>query len=236
MLMRYVVSDIHGCYEQYIELLQKINLREEDELYVLGDVVDRGPQPIKVLQDMMSRPNVILILGNHDFMFYTCMEKLLVEVTEDNYDSHLSLDDLLNLQLWQSDGGSETISQFSKLTHAEKKEIMNYLEDALTYEVLENENETYILAHAGLGGFEPDKDLDEYELFELLEERTDYSKRYFEDLDTYLVTGHTPTPLIKGWERPEVYQRHGHIAIDCGCFGGGKLAAFCIETKEIFYV
>lgn len=234
--MRYVISDIHGCYDQYMELLRKINLRDEDELYVLGDVVDRGLQPIKVLQDMMARPNVIFILGNHDFMFYNCMEKLMVEVTEDNYNNHLSVDDMLNYQLWLRNGGSETVDQFRSLTHAEKKEIMHYLEDALIYEILEHENETFILVHAGLGGFDPDKELDEYELYELLDERPDYSKRYIEDKDTYLITGHTPTITIKGWERHEVYQKHGHIAIDCCCVGGGRLAAFCIETKEIFYV
>ena len=64
--MRYIVSDIHGCYEQYLALLEKIHFFEADELYVLGDVVDRGPEPIKVLQDMMKRPNVIFILGNHE--------------------------------------------------------------------------------------------------------------------------------------------------------------------------
>ena len=61
--MRYIVSDIHGCFDQYQALLKKIDFSDEDELYVLGDVVDCGPEPIKVLQDMMKRPNVIFILG-----------------------------------------------------------------------------------------------------------------------------------------------------------------------------
>ena len=60
--MRYIVSDLHGCFEQYQELLAKIDFSETDELYVLGDVVDRGPEPIRILQDMMKRPNVIFIL------------------------------------------------------------------------------------------------------------------------------------------------------------------------------
>lgn len=40
--MRYLVSDIHGCFDQYQALLEKIRFSDEDELYVLGDVVDRG--------------------------------------------------------------------------------------------------------------------------------------------------------------------------------------------------
>ena len=42
-----------------------------------------GPEPIKVLQDMMKRPNVIFILGNHDFVMYSLMKTLAVEITED---------------------------------------------------------------------------------------------------------------------------------------------------------
>ena len=53
--MRYIVSDIHGCYDQYQMLLEKIQFSEEDELYVLGDVVDRGPEPSrKLLHHMMK--------------------------------------------------------------------------------------------------------------------------------------------------------------------------------------
>ena len=51
--MRYIIADIHGCYNEYINLLKKINFSDNDILYILGDVVDRGPEPIKILQDMM---------------------------------------------------------------------------------------------------------------------------------------------------------------------------------------
>jgi len=98
--MRYIVADIHGCCDQYRMLLEKIQFSEKDKLYVLGDAVDRGPEPIKVLQDMMRRSNVIFILGNHDFIMYTLMKKLSVEITEENYDSHLTKDILLDYTLW----------------------------------------------------------------------------------------------------------------------------------------
>ena len=38
----YVISDIHGEYEKFMELLEEIELEENDTLYVLGDVLDRG--------------------------------------------------------------------------------------------------------------------------------------------------------------------------------------------------
>ena len=65
--MRYLISDIHGCYEEYKELLDQIRFSDGDELFILGDAMDRGPQPIRVMQDIMFRSNVTYIIGNHDY-------------------------------------------------------------------------------------------------------------------------------------------------------------------------
>lgn len=234
--MRYVVGDIHGCYHQYQMLLEKIQFSEKDELYVLGDVADRGPEPIKVLQDMMKRTNVIFILGNHDFIMYTLMKKLSVEITEENYDKHLTTELLLDYNLWLQDGGQVTAEQFGKLSYSEKMDMLDYIAGASLYEVIKNNGKEYRLVHAGLGNFTPDKEMDKYDLYDFLEERTDYTKRYYPEENIFLVTGHTPTAFIKDWGKTEVYMKNGHIALDCACVTGGKLAAFCIETEEIVYV
>ena len=60
--MRYILSDIHGCYEEFRELLEKIHFSETDDLYILGDAMDRGPQPMNVIQDLLARPNVTYIV------------------------------------------------------------------------------------------------------------------------------------------------------------------------------
>ena len=86
--MIYVMSDLHGCYEEYCKALELIDFSSEDTLYVLGDIVDRGKEPIKILQDMMMRDNVYPIIGNHDYMAMSVLRKLTVEITEDNYESH----------------------------------------------------------------------------------------------------------------------------------------------------
>lgn len=234
--MRYIISDIHGCYNEYIKLLDKIKFSDEDELYILGDVVDRGPEPIKVLKDIMNRPNAVFIIGNHDFIMYTLMRKLAVEITAENYDNYLTADDLLDYNLWLQDGGQVTAEQFRTLSKKEKADILDYISEASLYETIEHNGKSYILVHAGLADFSPDKDLEDYELYDFLEERADYSKRYYPDENTYLVTGHTPTIYIEGWRKTEVYRKNGHIAIDCYCVGGGKLAAYCIETEEVTYV
>ena len=54
-MSKYVISDIHGNYEKYRKMLQLINFNEEDILYILGDVIDRGEHGIKILQHMMQQ-------------------------------------------------------------------------------------------------------------------------------------------------------------------------------------
>lgn len=56
----YVISDIHGQYDMFMELLEKIPLKDSDTLYILGDVVDRGPHPIKTLQKLKKMPNAFV--------------------------------------------------------------------------------------------------------------------------------------------------------------------------------
>ena len=50
----YVISDIHGEYEKFNDLLKKIDLKDTDTLYVLGDVLDRGHHPIRTLLQLME--------------------------------------------------------------------------------------------------------------------------------------------------------------------------------------
>ncbi|MCI7181525.1 MAG: metallophosphoesterase [Schaedlerella sp.] len=234
--MRYVISDVHGCYDEYMKLLRKIHFSDADELYVLGDAMDRGPEPVKVIADMMSRVNVTYILGNHDFIMLTVMRKLFVEITEENCENYLSKDDLMDYINWMQDGGEITLSQFTKLTRREQRDILEYLEDAFLYQELEDKGKRYVLVHAGIRGYEKGKELYEYNFTDFIFHRPDYSKPYFEEDNVYVITGHTPTVLIRADRQPKVYCGNGHIAVDCGCVFGGNLAAYCIETGEVFYV
>ena len=232
--MIYVVSDIHGCYDQYIALLQKIDLTSQDVLYVLGDVLDRGPAPIKVLQDMMKRSNVFTILGNHDFVAAVCLKELSKQITEESLDS-LDKNILGVISDWLSDGGAATLKEFRSLPLEDRADVMDYLGEFSLSEEINVAGKTYILAHAGLGNFTPDKSLGDCSLEELAFGRTDYTKQLFDD--KYLITGHTPTRLIPGNSKPDyIYRINNHIAIDCGCVFGGRLGAICLDTGEEFYV
>ena len=64
----YCTSDIHGYDDAFFALLQELNLKDDDTLYILGDVIDRGPNGIKLLQAIMDMPNVKMLLGNHEHM------------------------------------------------------------------------------------------------------------------------------------------------------------------------
>ena len=61
----YVISDIHVQYDMFMELLEKIPLKDSDTLYIFGYLVDRGQHPIKSLQKLKEMPNVICMLGNN---------------------------------------------------------------------------------------------------------------------------------------------------------------------------
>ena len=106
--MTYAISDIHGRYDRYTALLERINLRDEDTLYVLGDVIDRGPDGCKILLDMMARPNVLPILGNHELTATICLPWLLREVTNQNI-TELGETQVAALGEWITNGGNTTL-------------------------------------------------------------------------------------------------------------------------------
>ncbi|MCU0525398.1 MAG: serine/threonine protein phosphatase [Elainella sp. Prado103] len=61
-----VVGDIHGCYTELVKLLEKVQLTAADCLISLGDIVDRGPDSVKVYDLLKNRPNTIVLMGNHE--------------------------------------------------------------------------------------------------------------------------------------------------------------------------
>ena len=66
--MIYCISDIHGEIDRWNTMLNLIQFSSSDTMYVLGDVIDRKPYGIQILQDIMDRPNVHMLLGNHEQM------------------------------------------------------------------------------------------------------------------------------------------------------------------------
>ena len=232
--MIYCTSDIHGDYSKYKNLLQMINLSSDDLLIVLGDTLDRGNHSSSILFDMMQRENIIPLVGNHDFVGAFCLRRLSEEITNESLEN-LDADTLEVILEWMKDGGDATLKDFYRLSKEQKDDILDYLDEFELYKEVHVGGKHYILVHAGLGNFSPEKSLEDYSLEDLAFCRTDYSKSLFQD--KILVTGHTPTALIPENLRPGyIYRGHNHIAIDCGCGFGGKLGAICLDTDEEFYV
>ncbi len=232
--MIYVMSDIHGCKDEYLKALKTINLRDQDTLYVLGDVVDRGSDGIEILQDMMMRPNIIPLIGNHDYMALLMLSKLNVAITEENVDNYLTTEDMTSFVNWLSDGGNPTIEAFRRLSRDDKDAVLEYLEEFSLYEEVTAGGRDYILVHGGLEPFVPGKDLEDYELYEMIFEAPDYSKVYFKD--KILVTGHRPTLTLEGEDKGKILCKNNHIAIDCGCVYGGKLGVMCLDDGRKWYI
>lgn len=234
--MIYCISDIHGDYIRYTTMLKMIDFSEDDVLYVLGDILDRGNEGMKILLDMMLRPNVYPILGNHEYMAMQTLKWLSDDITEESL-ATLSSDKIEGINEWLNVGGMTTIDEFRKLSDDEKEMVLEYLEEFSLYEEVTVEGKDFVLVHAGIDNFSPDKDMEDYEIYELIFNKPDYSQKYFED--KYLVTGHTPTRFIhdeiSGHSNNTVFIKNNHIAIDCGCGYDGLLGAICLDTFEDFY-
>ena len=70
----YAIGDVQGCFDELILLLEKINFNTAtDNLIFTGDLVNRGPDSLKVLEYLYSiNGSVINVLGNHDFHLLVC--------------------------------------------------------------------------------------------------------------------------------------------------------------------
>ena len=95
--MIYVMSDIHGCDGRYRNILKQIKLKADDHLYILGDVIDSGPNGLGILRETMKKENITLLMGNHEHM--------MLEVLADP-------DDADALWLWYRNGGKVTHEHF----------------------------------------------------------------------------------------------------------------------------
>lgn len=66
MSKTYVIGDIHGCYDEFIELTKQIGITDNDLIISLGDIVDRGPKSVELFAYFKSRKNSLVLMGNHE--------------------------------------------------------------------------------------------------------------------------------------------------------------------------
>jgi len=63
---RIVVGDIHGCYDELMELLEKIGVGDDDRVFAVGDLITKGPKNKEVLELFMTDARFHAVIGNHD--------------------------------------------------------------------------------------------------------------------------------------------------------------------------
>lgn len=228
MNLIYAVSDLHGCYDKYIKLLERLNMTPNDSLYVLGDIVDRGSDGMKILPDLIKRKNIFSCRGNHDH----CAQILLRSFAMPN--DGCFADELEEaFGLWLSDGGSTTYDEFLKLDESNRHAVLNYLNSLPLFEKLTVEGRRFFLAHTV-----PEKsrmlDFDNCRVSDFIMGEPEYEKVYFED--KIIVTGHTPTGFIDPEYTGRIWKGNNHIAIDCGAVFGNPLGCICLDTMEEIYV
>ena len=217
----YVMSDLHGCYEEFIKMLELINFTSEDELYILGDIFDRGPDPLGILDYVLGHKNITLIKGNHEKMFEECFES----------------GDFI---LWFYNGGLSTHVQLMEKDHEYQEALYKCIKNLPTVKVVDK----FILVHAGLYF---DNNSDDLELDEFLQQEEDVcvwdrsnignEKKY---RDYTVICGHTPVQIItEEYEDIKILHRDGTIYMDCGCVfkeENGRLACLRLDDMKEFYI
>lgn len=215
--MRYAIGDIHGGAKTFRALLQKINLKRVDQVYLLGDYVDRGPDCKGVFDTIIQLTaggyDIKPVRGNHDDM-------LLRNATGDH--------DKFS-EYWMSGWGEEALKSFGVEQASDLPSCYLELIESMPYVRYDNQ---FVFVHAGLNMMAIDP------IRESSPEAMMWGDTAVVDVARLggrkLVTGHTirPIPLI------EISLASNHILLDNGAFTGeqpdlGNLVALNLDTMTL---
>lgn len=244
--MIYVCSDIHGRYDFYCKMLEKINFQESDMLYILGDVVDRNAKGgIDILQNIMKRKNIQLLLGNHELYFINGMQKQL-DITEGVNKCRQTQ----AMETWlKYNGGTVTYENYCTLNSEDQLNIYNYVYSRPLIKIVILGDKAYHLSHSGTIEL---VDKDEYLISDLREKDiADITWKspfrygaYYMPLSNYkedftYIVGHVP--VQRAFNRSSIARKANIIDIDCGCalpIGSmyARLSCLRLDDMKEFYV
>jgi len=226
--MIYCCSDLHGCFDEFLELLKKINFTNNDTMYILGDNIDRGRKPIELLKYIYEHENIISLMGNH--------EEFLLNYIDGDLDNK-------KMALWYKNDGEITRLAVDKLIKQDPvlcKNIIDYIRTWESCLIME----PYILSHAGYNaaklknlpqGIEA---LSEMTHDEFIWSREEFFK--YKGIDGYItIFGHTPVRNIRAAFSQKLSDDiwvcdnyHDKIGIDGAAAYGGQLNCINLETLE----
>jgi serine/threonine protein phosphatase 1 len=251
--MIYVCSDIHGCYDRFLKLLDKIHFSDDDELYILGDVIDRNKEGIPTLLYIMEhQKNIHLLMGNHEDFMYQYLHRQAVYKYAHGTDEYEN-----DYDIWFADcnGGRVTYDAYKELDDQTKLNIFKFLSELPLIVLLEVNNKKYHLSHSGSIQKVLEKecwrvsDLGKYERTSIV---WDSMYRYdgFLTLQSYpegyiSIFGHVPVQKIRNnITSYRIYKKENTIDIDSGCAYFSlenegiqtRLSCFCLDTEKTVYI
>jgi serine/threonine protein phosphatase 1 len=216
MNRRFVIPDIHGCCRTFRRLiLEVIRLDHDDELYLLGDMIDRGPDSRGVLDFFLELRNngfnISGVKGNHEEMCLRADEGLEF------------------MELWVANGGLATLRSFEVESVGEIPwQYLGLMQALPNYILLDD----FIIVHASLNFNLGDPFADTEAMLWMRECTVDTSRTG----GRRLVSGHTPVTR----EQLTTSLASGRILIDNGCVfshrpGMGSLTALELNSMEVLY-
>ncbi|MCF6365888.1 MAG: serine/threonine protein phosphatase [Bacteroidales bacterium] len=193
MMRRLVISDIHGCSKTLRALLDKIFLTKEDELYFLGDYIDRGPDSSGVLEIIINLQEsgfrIFPIMGNHEYQ---------VLKAQKDYDKRSFYYFMKKLNK-----SADLLNKNKKI----KKKYRNFMKSLPYYIELDD----FFLVHAGFD-FRKEKPFEDID--SMLNIRGfKYDKRQAKGKT--IIYGHTPVNYNKILKK--IKNRKNKIPLDNGC-------------------
>ncbi len=215
MHKKYAISDIHGCRKTFEKLLQSIDFSTEDQLYLLGDYVDRGPDSkgvIDLIIDLRRQGMQVQVLrGNHEQMLYS-----------DYYNGA------------QIVVPYETLRSFRVQDHKDiPKDYIDWISGLEYYLTVDD----FILVHAGLD-FSTGDPLAAINQMMWMRWWYDDIDRHWLD-DRIIVHGHTPIERRKIEKMVEDLAVLPVIDIDNGCAvdrpGMGSLCCLDLTSLELYF-
>lgn len=212
---RIVIGDVHGHYEGLMTLLEAIAPDSEDQLYFLGDLIDRGPKSSQVV-DFVKNNHYPCLMGNH--------EQMLLNVLSNGNASTSAM------QSWLYSGGQATVASYPEATIPH--EHLEWLQALPTYLDLGD----IWLTHAGVDPELPIAEQTAEEFCWIRDEFHSIEQPYF--ADKLIIIGHTITFTFAGVAPGQLAQGKGWLDIDTGAYHprSGWLTGLDITNNLVYQV
>jgi len=214
----YVMSDIHGHYNRYKSVMRQIKLKKDDHLYVLGDCIDRFPDGLAILKELYRKPNVTVLLGNHEHMM---LEALTKTHPENEY-----------IWRWYHNGGNITHDRLKRCTMAYREEMIEIIRQLPVNVEVRCNGVDYLLVHGAPLGYKQ-----KYADPVMSSVWTRLDRYAIMPPGKVVIFGHTPTDHYQTGRPMRIFHGTNMIGIDCGCayLDVGRLACLRLDDMKEFY-